>query len=125
MYGMEMLIGKEYFANNDNPAVKKRKRNPITEYHIIRTMVKDKIFDSLVKEYIVKDKGIKSGVSIIKGTRISTNDILRMIADGYKVEEIQEEFPTINDERQLLAALVYEIRKKNCISFMFGVRKKI
>ncbi len=124
MYGMEMFIGKEYFSENDNSVTTKNKYSSIRIYRMMRNMVKDKKFDSVVKEHIVKDKDIKSGVPIIKGTRISTKNILRMIMDGYDIDQIKVEFPSITDDKQILAAIVYEVRKMNYISFLMRTYMK-
>lgn len=121
MNGMEMLIGKEYFSEN-KISTKEDARSMRQEYQIMRSMVKDKKFDKIVNENIIKDKKIKSGVPIIKGTRISTKDVMKMVIDGYKIEEIKNEFPSITGEKQLLAAVVYEIRKKNYILFTISYK---
>ncbi len=123
MYNAEMLLGQEYFSNKGN--IKKvNSANGFREFWrnftLLKVIVKDPRFDEIVKDNIIKDKNIKSGMAIIKGTRISTKDIIRMLKDDYNIEEVLKNFPTIKDEKQVLAALVYEARKWN---FIFDISK--
>lgn len=125
MYSAEMLLGKEYFSNKkelkDSHSARSF-REFWRNFTLLKTMVKDPNFDKIVKDNIVTDKNIKSGTPIIKGTRISTNDIMRILTDDYEIEDIMKNFPTIKSEEQIIAAMVYEIREWN---FIFAFYKYV
>lgn len=113
MYHAEMLLGQEYFSNKIS--MKKigsthRLRELWRIFTLLKAIAKDSSFDKMIKNDIVKDKRVKSGTAIIKGTRISTQDIMHMLKDGYDVNEILQNFPSIQDKEQILVAMVYEIR---------------
>lgn len=121
MYGIGAFVGKEYFSNIDEQMQNKNsesKRELWKTFRMLKSMAKDTRFDSVVKEYVVKDIKIKSGVPIIKGTRISTKDIMRMILDGYDIDEILENFPSIENDKQILAAIIYEVRNINWLKLL-------
>lgn len=124
MYGMEMFIGKNYFSSTENTTTNKDEYSSWKAYRMLKRMAKDKKFDSIIKTNIISNKKIKSGTPIIKGTRISTKDIMRMISDNFQIDQIMIELPSITDDKQILAAIVYEIRKMNCITFVIEALKK-
>ena len=49
-------------------------------------------------KHIISDPGILGGKPIIKGSRISVQIILEMLASGANVKNIVEEFPHISEE---------------------------
>lgn len=57
-------------------------------------------------ERIIRNQAILGGKPIIRGTRISVDFILELVASGMTIDDIVDEYPklTINDVR---AALVY------------------
>jgi len=57
-------------------------------------------------ERIVIDPEIMGGKPVIKGTRITVELILRLLAEGLTVEEILEDYPHLTDE-DIRAALLY------------------
>jgi uncharacterized protein (DUF433 family) len=57
-------------------------------------------------ERISIDPEIVHGQARIKGTRIPVHQIVRMLANGDTVEELLEEYPSINKE-DVLACLDY------------------
>ncbi len=58
------------------------------------------------REHIVSDKGVLLGKPVIKGTRISVELILELMAQGWTEEQILDSYPSIN-QSQLLAARTY------------------
>lgn len=64
----------------------------------------------LIKDNIIVDKSIRFGKPTIKGTRITVDDIIQLILDGYSIKDILEQYPSLTDEK-LLAALLYPFRK--------------
>ncbi len=58
------------------------------------------------REYIVMDPKILNGKPIIKGTRISVEFILNLLAAGWTEDKILDEYPTLTREA-LRAALAF------------------
>jgi uncharacterized protein (DUF433 family) len=48
--------------------------------------------------YIVRDPKVCGGESVIKGTRVTVRTILASLAEGARIEEILEDFPTLTEE---------------------------
>lgn len=63
------------------------------------------------REYIVNDKEVLLGKPTIKGTRISVELILDLMAEGWTEEQILESYPNIN-HIQLRAVYAY---LKDCL----------
>lgn len=49
-------------------------------------------------QYIVRDPKICGGEPVIKGTRLTLRTILASLAEGARIEEILEDFPTLKAE---------------------------
>lgn len=60
------------------------------------------------KERIIIDPGIVTGKPIIKGTRISVEFILELLANGWTYEQILENYPQLKKE-DILAAIQYSL----------------
>jgi uncharacterized protein (DUF433 family) len=58
------------------------------------------------KERIVVDSDILVGKPVVKGTRISAEFILELLANGWAFEEILENYPQLKKE-DILAVLKY------------------
>ena len=73
----------------------------------IKKLIKTKFAQKIVKDNIVKDKTINKGKATIKGTRVTPNDIGRVIERNTNVtiEKIFEELPSLEKEEQILAGL--------------------
>jgi uncharacterized protein (DUF433 family) len=50
------------------------------------------------RQYIVRDPKICGGEPVIKGTRVTIRTILASLAEGARVEDILEDFPTLSEE---------------------------
>ncbi len=57
-------------------------------------------------EHIVSDNGVLLGKPVIKGTRISVELVLELMADGWTEQQILESYPTIN-QTQLRAVYAH------------------
>ena len=124
MYGIESMVGKAYFSDaleNKVTNSKPQKRKMWRDFCVLKRIAKDSAFDGIVNEHIIKDKTIKSGTPIIKGTRISTCDIMKMTTYFNNVEDISDNFPSITNEKQILAAIVYEVRNMSYLKNLFGI----
>jgi uncharacterized protein (DUF433 family) len=49
-------------------------------------------------QYIVRDPKICGGEPVIKGTRVTIRTIRACLAEGSRIEEILEDFPTLTEE---------------------------
>jgi uncharacterized protein (DUF433 family) len=50
------------------------------------------------RQYIVRDTKGCGGEPVIKGTRVTVRTILASLAEGARIEEILEDFPTLTEE---------------------------
>ncbi|MGH7451406.1 MAG: DUF433 domain-containing protein [bacterium] len=50
------------------------------------------------QNFIVRDPQICGGQPVIKGTRVTLRTILASLAEGARIEEILEDFPTLSEE---------------------------
>jgi len=50
------------------------------------------------RNFIVRDAQICGGQPVIKGTRVTLKTILASLAEGARVEEIMQDFPTLTEE---------------------------
>lgn len=57
-------------------------------------------------QYIVRDPKICNGEPVIKGTRVTLRTILASLAEGARIEEILEDFPTLKEE-DVLAVIAF------------------
>lgn len=87
-------------------------------YLKIRDVIADEEAQELMKKYIIKDKTINSGRATIKGTRVTPEDIGRILVkrENMDIEDIMEEYPSLDNEEQVLAGLMYYVKKK--VSFI-------
>lgn len=50
------------------------------------------------QRHIVRDPKVCGGEPVIKGTRVTVRTVLASLAEGARVEEILEDFPTLTEE---------------------------
>lgn len=62
--------------------------------------------DTLVQDRIVLDPAILSGKPVIRGSRISVEFVIGLLADGWTEAEIAENYPGIGHD-DILACLAY------------------
>ncbi len=65
--------------------------------------------------HITIDPNIRSGKPIIRGMRITVYDILEMLSDGMKFNEIIEDFPELKED-DIYAVLAYAADKEHKLS---------
>lgn len=91
------------------------KRNSKLELILLYLKMKDIIDDnkSLINEYIIKDKTINSGRATIKGTRVTPEDIGRILVEkeNLNIKDIMKEYTSLEDEKQVLAGLMYYVQR--------------
>lgn len=73
----------------------------------LRKLIKSDFAQEIIEKNIIRDKKINNGRSTIKGTRITPDDIGRLVTneEDISTEEIFREFPSIENEEQILAGL--------------------
>ena len=61
------------------------------------------------QDYIVSDKGVLLGKPTIKGTRLSIDHLISLLAQGWTEEQLLENYPRLTkDSIQAIFAYVYE-----------------
>lgn len=61
------------------------------------------------REYIISDKAVLLGKPCIKGTRLSVEFILKLLANGWSEEQILKNYPRLSREAlQAVFAYVHE-----------------
>ena len=70
---------------------------------------KDEIIINFINEYITNNKEIRSGDPIINGTRITVMDVVPYLINETPFKEIRKEFPSITDDKEILACLLHFI----------------
>jgi len=55
---------------------------------------------------IVVDRRVMGGKAVVRGTRISVDFILELLANGWSIDDIVREYPVLSKE-DVLAALKY------------------
>lgn len=108
---VDNIIGTYEEQNNEN------KGNSKSEVILLYLKLKDVINNDeareLMREYIIKDKTINSGRATIKGTRVTPDDIGRILIkkENMSMKDIMEEYPSLDKEEQVLAGLMYYVKK--------------
>ena len=67
------------------------------------------------QNHITIDPNIRSGKPIIRGLRITVYDVLEMLSDSMKFNEILEDFPELKED-DLYAVLAYAADKEHKLS---------
>ncbi len=67
------------------------------------------------QKFITIDPNIRSGKPIIRGMRITVYDVLEMLSDGMKFNEIIEDFPELTED-DIYAVLAYAADKEHKLS---------
>ena len=73
----------------------------------LKKLIKTEFAQQLIRKNIVNNKEINGGKSTIKGTRVTPNDIGRIVTSTkcVTIEKIFEELPSLETEEQILAGL--------------------
>lgn len=118
----ENIIGT-YEEEKDIDNKKSSKLELVLLYFRMKDVINDKDAQELVKEYIIKDKTINSGRATIKGTRVTPEDIGRILVkkENMSIKDIIEEYPSLDEEKQVLAGLMYYIKEHiSLINILFA-----
>lgn len=76
-----------------------------------KAIIKSKRSKKILKDYIIKI----NGKEVIKGTRLTHVDIVRIfdIKEGAEIQDFLDEYPSLENKYQIMAGLLLYI-KKNC-----------
>ena len=70
------------------------------------------------QKYISINPEIRSGKPCVSGTRITVSDVLSYLASGMSMEEIIEDFPSLNKEK-IIATLSFAAYRDNITKIAF------
>ena len=107
------------------------KIDEIMAYLKLKKIVKQ--LDDITCNFIEKNKSVRNGKTVIKGTRITPNEMLlivkeAMIEKNNNVNEmckyINEQYPSIDSREQIIAGMSYAISKTNMFKYILGVLTK-
>ena len=77
------------------------------------------------QDYITSDPQILASKPIIKGTRLSVEFILNLLAEGWSVEQILENYPNLTPESlKAVFAFVAECIREDLI-YDLDIKKKV
>lgn len=87
-------------------------------YCKVKNIINTSYAKGIVSKYIIKEKTINLGRATIKGTRVTPEDIGRILLsnENITIKDIIEEYPSLSNEEQVLAGLIYYVDKH--ISFI-------
>ena len=80
----------------------------------LKKFIRTDFAQQLLKENIIKNKAINNGRSTIKGTRITPEDVWRII-DANKnvtIQTIYDEYPSLEKDEQILAAIIFYMKNE-------------
>lgn len=99
------------------------KLDMICDFFILKAIAnksKDKI-----RKYTERNKNIRNGKTVLVGTRITTKELLLIMAENSNEKNIfkyiSEQYPSIDCEEKILYGALYEISKKNLLLFVLEV----
>jgi uncharacterized protein (DUF433 family) len=72
------------------------------------------------QRHIYINPEIRSGKPCVSGTRITVSDVLSYLASGMTIEEIIEDFPTLNKEK-ILATLSFATYRDSMTKIAFAL----
>ncbi len=73
------------------------------------------------QDYIISDKEILLGKPAIKGTRISVDHIISLLAQGWTEEKILSNYPRLtHNSLQAVFAYIYDCMQNGLIYFPLG-----
>jgi uncharacterized protein (DUF433 family) len=71
------------------------------------------------QKYISINPEIRSGKPCVTGTRITVSDVLSYLASGMSIEEIIEDFPSL-DKEKIVATLSFAAYRDNMTKISFA-----
>jgi uncharacterized protein (DUF433 family) len=81
-------------------------------------MTKEAIMENWQKHISINPE-IRSGKPCVTGTRITVSDVLSYLASGMSIEEIIEDFPSL-DKEKIVATLSFAAYRDNMTKISFA-----
>lgn len=110
-----------YEEEKDVNSKKPSRLEQILLYLKIKQVTHGEYAKELINKYIIKDKTINSGRATIRGTRVTPEDIGRVLVykNNVKVKDILDEYESLTTEEEVLAGLIYFINKNVSLTQVF------
>lgn len=101
------------------------KGSKIRDIKLIYDVKTKKEYEEIINKYIVIDPNVRNGEATIKDTRITTEDIIYIIYYSSKEKDIFkyicEQYPSLTDKNQIMAALLYSIKNTNLLKLVIAI----
>lgn len=90
-------------------------------------------YDEIICKYTEKNKKIRNGKTVIKGTRITPEEMLLIVKEAMDEKNndidamckyINEQYPSIDSKEQIIAGISYNINKISTLKYILGVMIK-
>lgn len=90
-------------------------------------------YDEIICKYTEKNKKIRNGKTVIKGTRITPEEMLLIVKEAMDEKNnnidamckyINEQYPSIDSKEQIIAGISYNIKKISTLKYILGVMIK-
>lgn len=117
---------RDFMENED---VERNYQTP--KIDVVFSLLKLKRIAKLAKKeiykYIEKNDKVRGGKVVLKGTRITTKELILIISecspkgDEDLIENIREQYPSIDSEEKITYGALYEISKVNTLLFILKV----
>ncbi len=114
-----------------------KKEKDTSKIHEIATFLKMKSiasqYDEIICKYTEKNKKIRNGKTVIKGTRITPEEMLLIVKEAMDEKNndidtmckyINEQYPSIDSKEQIIAGIFYNIKKISTFKYILGVIRK-
>lgn len=99
--------------------------NKFQELKLIFNIKTKKKYKEIIDEHIIVDKNIRNGEAVLKNTRITVDDVSCILYEtrGKKnqLEYIYEQYPSLTNKEQILAALLYSIKNTNIFLILLSI----
>lgn len=114
----DIVETKEIEVNNLNPKI-----STILDFFNMKAIANKSKEE--INKYTEEVKNVRGGKRVIKGTRITTKELLLIMSEneqGQNVfEYISKQYPSIDSEKKILYGALYEIKKTNTLLFILKV----
>lgn len=90
-------------------------------------------YGEIICKYTEKNKKIRNGKTVIKGTRITPEEMLLIVKEAMDEKNndidamckyINEQYPSIDSKEQIIAGIFYNIKKISTLKYILGVMIK-
>jgi len=88
-------------------------------WYLVKEFRKNATMDKFLERNIEKNKNIRSGKPVIKGTRITVEEIVSMVFSGMREADIIEQFNRRITKQNITAAMVYDFKTRGKYQIFF------